>query len=110
MAVASQKQEWKGEPEDSDDDEAGAQNFSNREKRLTVGAIALQQEKLLSDHEVHVVPQSKEWGAAVDSDDDHGPNLLVRRASESFAAREKRLSVAWFYLRCICYVLLIVLW
>jgi len=100
--VSRAKTEWSGEPEDSDDQDAPAsvpmrratETFVAREKRLSFASQVLQQEKQLGDREVEVVQQGKEWAAAEESDEEPAAKKLERRHSESFQAREKRLSHA----------------
>eukprot|EP00933_Yihiella_yeosuensis_P022059 TRINITY_DN17366_c0_g2_i1.p1 TRINITY_DN17366_c0_g2~~TRINITY_DN17366_c0_g2_i1.p1 ORF type:complete len:525 (+),score=132.25 TRINITY_DN17366_c0_g2_i1:100-1674(+) len=104
VQVVSETKEWR-DVQDSDDEDASPRKsferrssavasagFQARERRLSVQAVVLQQEKLMGDQEVPVVAQATEWSAAqaLDSDDE-APEVS---ASQSYKAREKRLTIA----------------
>mmetsp|Transcript_68476 Transcript_68476/g.155141 ORF Transcript_68476/g.155141 Transcript_68476/m.155141 type:complete len:259 (-) Transcript_68476:118-894(-) len=104
VEVVPQSSEWR-ELEDPEEDviqdqfqRHAGEALARREKRLTVGAEAinraLQQETLLGDADVQVVSQTHEWRGLEDSDEEaQGKVQFNRRASDAYSAREKRLSV-----------------
>eukprot|EP00930_Biecheleria_cincta_P057206 TRINITY_DN43181_c0_g1_i1.p1 TRINITY_DN43181_c0_g1~~TRINITY_DN43181_c0_g1_i1.p1 ORF type:complete len:616 (+),score=167.74 TRINITY_DN43181_c0_g1_i1:151-1998(+) len=103
VEVVTHSKEWEPHLDSEDEHEPEARRlerqaesaFAAREHRLSLAADALREQRPMGDHEVKVVPEQKEWGGVQDSDDEHEPHqrTLERRASESFAAREKRLSI-----------------
>lgn len=103
VEVVTHSKEWEQHSDSEDEHEPEARKFERqaesafaaREQRLSLAADALREQLPLGDHEVKVVPEQKEWGGMQESDDEHEPHqrTLERRASESFSAREKRLSI-----------------
>eukprot|EP00440_Ansanella_granifera_P046168 gb/GFBE01050001.1/.p1 GENE.gb/GFBE01050001.1/~~gb/GFBE01050001.1/.p1 ORF type:complete len:513 (+),score=131.73 gb/GFBE01050001.1/:1-1539(+) len=103
VPVVLHSKEWAG-AEDSDEDTVdssptrferrASESFAARERRISVCAEVLKQEKVIGDTDVIVVPQASEWKGADDSDDDQDTNQFEKRASQAYTAREKRLSVA----------------
>jgi len=116
IEVVAQPHEWGQLQDDSDEEDNNgvqdrierhaSESHLARERRLTAGAEAL---RLLSEQEnepvgqrdsVIVVTQDKEWGEEIgedsseeaDADDNGGQQCLSRCATDSFLAREKRLS------------------
>eukprot|EP00931_Biecheleriopsis_adriatica_P039114 TRINITY_DN2237_c0_g1_i1.p1 TRINITY_DN2237_c0_g1~~TRINITY_DN2237_c0_g1_i1.p1 ORF type:complete len:561 (+),score=126.67 TRINITY_DN2237_c0_g1_i1:87-1769(+) len=103
VQVISHPQELPG-AEDSEDEaplsparrseRRASASFTAREKRLSVAADVMKQAQPMGDREVHVVPHGTELAGAAESDEDTGPAHFQRRASSSFEARERRLSMA----------------
>jgi len=86
--------------EDSDEDGGpqvarhASEVYERREIRLASTATAARSEATsLSDKEVKVVAQTKEWTGVDDSDGEDGPPI-DRHASETFERREQRLAAA----------------
>lgn len=95
-----QDNEWK-QAEDLDDDASpqqleshAAEVYAARERRLSISAMALQQEKIIGDTDIPVVFQAKEWEQTDDVDDETNELNLQQVASSSYANRERRLSLA----------------
>lgn len=77
--VVAEIKEWAAAG-DSDEEEGpnhleqrASQAFTAREKRLTVGAERLSQQMIISDAEVKILAESKEWAEADDDTDDDAP-------------------------------------
>jgi len=116
VQVVAESKEWgEVEDEDSDDDDGNAEDkrcrrasdaHMAREKRLSCGAEALHlqlaalqpRSSVISERDVQVVAESKEWGEVEDdSEDDHDGEddaeaQRRRRASNAHMTRERRLS------------------
>lgn len=100
MEVAAQHTEWCG---DSDGEEEDTPSFERvatdahaaREKRLTVGFSAMENNVVVGDMEIpqmKCVPSTKQWEALEDGDDEAGTaNQFKQVASNAHAAREERL-------------------
>lgn len=109
VAVKEEHKEWAGgsdsEEEASPSDKnatfdqlarRASLNYQEREKRLSVAADALQNERMLGDAQIDVKVENKEWAGA-DSDDDDGDDAneaeaLNMRAQASYNQRERRLT------------------
>lgn len=99
VEVVVQTTEWAGN-EDSEEEDGtkvldhhAAETYNARERRLTVGEEVLKQGMLLGDADVEVVTQSTEWAGHNDSDEDENCEQMDRHASDTYEAREKRLTL-----------------
>jgi len=111
VPVVTEDKEWAAADEaDSDDgvdniDEHATEIFKAREKRLSVSAEEIEKELVMGDTDVPVVTEDKEW-AGVDqlhgmswmdkewADSDNGVDHIDEHATETFQARERRLTVS----------------
>jgi len=99
MDIVAETKEWTADVDSEEDDvpnwqeKRESQVYSAREKRLTISAEQLEKGVGLTDAEVDVVAESKEWAGEAESDDDDGPNHVEQIASQAYNAREKRLTV-----------------
>jgi len=96
VQVVAQAQEWSGagglDSEDEAEEAHASTSFRRREKRLTVGAEALKEGRVLGDKDVQVVAQPKEWNALQDSDDEDEVQQPVEHETQVSRKREKRLT------------------
>ena len=95
LPLVNEPKEWAG-AEDSDEDKPiekhASRSFEAREKRLSMAAVSLKDDKILGDQQVEVVDQKKEWKGGDESEEEVSPDRVARRASESFQKRESRLA------------------
>eukprot|EP00927_Polykrikos_kofoidii_P081853 TRINITY_DN7971_c0_g1_i1.p1 TRINITY_DN7971_c0_g1~~TRINITY_DN7971_c0_g1_i1.p1 ORF type:complete len:888 (-),score=203.57 TRINITY_DN7971_c0_g1_i1:95-2707(-) len=107
VAVTAQKTEWnalhESDGETDSDTEAVSKAverrvtelYEAREKRLVAGSASLKEMEIHGDHQVDIMPSTKEWAGQQNSDDDGDDwNQVQRHATDSFNARERRLSLS----------------
>mmetsp|Transcript_99616 Transcript_99616/g.281126 ORF Transcript_99616/g.281126 Transcript_99616/m.281126 type:complete len:699 (-) Transcript_99616:114-2210(-) len=101
VILTQQNTEW--DAAESDDDDGGgvmritSQAYDARERRLTQNMLELEKEAALGDVDVEVIVQEKEWfgdAAIADDDEKEGKDAVLQCASQTYEARERRLTVA----------------
>jgi len=101
--LLAQGDEWAAIGHHSDEEEAengcrstrhAQQTFHARERRLTLGADALERHAMIGDVDVEVHAEGKEWQHGSDSGDDaaHDEQSKLRHAENTFRKRERRLT------------------
>ncbi|CAK0817935.1 unnamed protein product, partial [Prorocentrum cordatum] len=103
VRLLAQGDEWAAIGHHSDEEEAengcrstrhAQQTFHARERRLTLGADALERHAMIGDVDVEVHAEGKEWQHGSDSGDDaaHDEQSKLRHAENTFRKRERRLT------------------